>query len=348
MGVALTNATVTVGIPTFNRAPLLAKTIESVLSQTFTDFCLVISDNASTDATPDVVRSFADERIDYARSDRNVGALANFNRLIALAQTEFLVLLPDDDILYPSHLEECLTLLRRSDAIGLAHTAFDLIDSESRVYRRMRPLVTRAPTVIEPRHRALDRLMVSIWPVCSASVMYRTRAIVEAGGLREQDGEFGDLEMWMRIALHWDIGYVARPLTGFRTHSESASNKVGNRNGAAADPGELVLLHARMRYERRMSFLREASIEERSAAALRARASLQLLVEQAGEGLAGREVAARVADLIVDHPRTLSRPALWRLIVAELGGRRARSLLRALTAGPAKGAVASSAPTGVP
>lgn len=329
----MADVTVTVGIPTFNRAALLAETIESVRSQTFTDFRLVISDNASTDATSEVVRSFGDERIKYVRSERNVGALANFNRLIALAGTEFLVLLPDDDILYPSHLEECVSLLRRSPAIGMAHTAFDLLDAESRVYRRMHPLATRAPTAIEPRDRALERLMTSIWPVCSASVMYRTQAIVAAGGLREQDGEFGDLEMWMRIALHWHIGYVARPLTGFRTHAASASNQVGTHAGAAPDPSELVLLHARMRYERRMSFLREAAIEEHRAAALRARAGLELLVEQAGEGLAGREVAMRVAELVVDHPQTLSRAALWRLIAAQLGGRRMRALVRTLAAG---------------
>jgi glycosyltransferase involved in cell wall biosynthesis len=91
-------ATVTVGIPTFNRAPMLEQAIESVLAQTFTGFRLVISDNASTDATTDLVRSFDDGRIEYLRSERNVGATANLNRLIGLADTEFLVLLPDDDL----------------------------------------------------------------------------------------------------------------------------------------------------------------------------------------------------------------------------------------------------------
>jgi hypothetical protein len=340
--------TVTVGIPTFNRARLLAQTIESVLSQTFTGFRLVISDNASTDATPELVRSFDDDRIEYLRSERNVGAIANQNRLIALADTEFLVLLPDDDVLYPGHLGECVELLQRFDTLGLAHTAFDLIDAESRVFGRMRPLPSRSPTVVEPHRRALNRLMVSSWPVCFASVMYRTKAIVDAGGLREQDGQFGDLQLWMRIALHWDFGYVARPLTGFRAHAESASSSVGSHEGAQADERELVLLHAQMRFERRMSFLEDASIEPRRAASLRARARLQLLVEEASEGLATREIASRLSDLVIGHPSIMSRPALWRLIAAQLGGRRGRALLRSLTVARSEGASAPSLPTGSP
>ena len=97
---------VTVGIPTFNRAGWLRESIESVLAQTFTDFRLVVSDNASDDDTPEVVRSFDDDRIHYVRSQRNVGPVGNSRRLIALAETtEFLVLLPDDDVLYPGHLQ---------------------------------------------------------------------------------------------------------------------------------------------------------------------------------------------------------------------------------------------------
>ena len=94
----------TVGIPTYNRSGLLREAIESVLAQTFTDFRLIVSDNASDDDTAEVVRSFGDERIEYARSEHNIGAIGNFNRLIELADTEFLMLLPDDDFLYPDHL----------------------------------------------------------------------------------------------------------------------------------------------------------------------------------------------------------------------------------------------------
>ena len=76
----MSSAKITVGIPTFNRSRLLKQTIETVLAQTFTSFRLIVGDNASEDDTPDVVRSFGDERIDYVRSARNIGAIGSLNR----------------------------------------------------------------------------------------------------------------------------------------------------------------------------------------------------------------------------------------------------------------------------
>ena len=179
---------VTVGIPTFNRAGWLRESIESVLAQTFADFRLIVSDNASDDDTPEVVRSFDDERIHYVRSERNVGPVGNFNRLIALAETEFLVLLPDDDVLYPGHLAATIDVLERFDTVGLVHSAFEFIDAQSRVVRGVEPLGSRSPVKIDRRDRALEYLMVSDWGLCFPSVAYRTKAILEAGGLREEAG----------------------------------------------------------------------------------------------------------------------------------------------------------------
>jgi glycosyltransferase involved in cell wall biosynthesis len=314
---------VTVGIPTFNRSAWLRDTIESVLAQTFTSFRLVVSDNASEDDTPDVVRSIGDERIDYVRAETNVGRIGNFNRLIALADTEYLVLLPDDDVLYPGHLEAAVDALERFDSVGLAHSAFDLIDAQSRVIRRVDPLETRSPVTVETRDQALERLMASAWPICFSSVVYRTKAIVEAGGLREEDEPWGDLQMWMRIALDWDFGYIAKPLAGFRDHAESAT--VGITADQAETPGgnEVAFRHAEIRFQRRMSFVGHAPLDPRKANWLRALATLELLREHTIVGMPSREFVARLVDLVRNYPRIALRPTLWRLVA-----RRVRSGLR--------------------
>src|SRR5215831_17377998 len=88
---------VTVGIPTYNRAEWLRESIASVLAQSYANFQLLISDNASDDTTEEVVASFDDSRIDYVRSVTNVGLVNNFNRLVEFAKGEFLIILPDDD-----------------------------------------------------------------------------------------------------------------------------------------------------------------------------------------------------------------------------------------------------------
>ena len=226
---------VTVGIPTFNRAVWLRETINSVLAQTFTSFRLIVSDNASDDDTSEVVRSFNDKRIHYVRSERNVGAIGNLNRLVALTETEFVVLLPDDDVLYPGHLGAVVELLERFETIGLAHSAFNWIDARSRVVRRENPVISRSPMTIERRDLALERLMVSSVALCFSSVTYRTRAIVDAGGFREQEEPFCDRQLWMRMAVDWDFGYIARPLAGFRTHPEAMTTNIAAQHGVTSE-----------------------------------------------------------------------------------------------------------------
>ena len=188
----------TVGIPTYNRSGFLREAIESVLAQTFTGFRVIVSDNVSDDDTPEVVRSFRDERIDYLRTERNIGPIANLNRLVTLAETEMLVLLPDDDVLKPGHLAAAVEALERFETAGLAHSACDLLDARSRVVGSMAPLPTRgAPVRLEQGEHALGRMMVSDWPICFSSVAYRTRAIIGAGGFRQDEEPFGDLQLWM-------------------------------------------------------------------------------------------------------------------------------------------------------
>ena len=322
----------TVGIPTYNRSGLLRQAIESVLAQTYTDFRLIVSDNASHDDTPDVVRSFDDGRIEYARSETNIGAIGNFNRLIELAESEFLILLPDDDVLYPDHLRTAVEVLERSQRIGLVHTAFDVIDVQSRVTQTVRPVASRAPVKIERQDRALERLMVSAWGICFSSVVYRTKAIADAGGLREDEEPFGDRALWMRIALGWDFGYVSRPLIGFRPHGDTITRSIALEQGLAPDDREF-LLYSRINFDRRTDFLDGASLPSRRRGWLRGLAGLQFLIENAAWGLPSRDVATRLVELIRTEPRLLGRPALWRLIAAQLGGRRVRAALRRMRPG---------------
>jgi hypothetical protein len=321
---------VTVGIPTFNRSGWLRETIACVLAQTYTDFRLVVSDNASTDDTPEVVRAFGDPRIAYVRSARNIGAIGNLNRLIGLAQTEFLVLLPDDDLIYPRHLEASIAALDRFPTAGLVHSAFDLLDAHSQLLKPMRPVETvnplraRSQALREPRARALRRMMVAHWPMCFASVVYRTEAIVAAGGIPEDAGPFADMQLWMRIAQHADYAYLPQRLAGFRLHDQSVSVSVASK----AEAGELASAHSQMRHEQRTAFLDRARPDSREAARLRALAELTFLIERAPSGLTARETAACLAGISRLWPRILLRPALWRLVVAQLGGRRLRAAFR--------------------
>ena len=102
---------ITVCIPTYNRGHFLRESIQSVLDQTFSDFELLISDNASTDDTPEVVASFKDSRIRYYRQPANIGITPNWRFVVSMANTEFVAPLSDDDLYLPDHLAVALAVI---------------------------------------------------------------------------------------------------------------------------------------------------------------------------------------------------------------------------------------------
>jgi glycosyltransferase involved in cell wall biosynthesis len=320
----------TVGIPTYNRSAWLKEAVESVLSQSYTDFRLIISDNASDDDTPQVIAAFADDRIEYVRLDTNVGALRNLNGLIERTTTPFLLLLPDDDVLFPGHLEASMRLLQQHDSIGAVHSAYHRIDDQSRIIGRVDPVSCSGATTIERRDSAMERLMTSNSLLGFPSVIYRTQAISAAGGFQEDLGLFCDRTLWMRMVLDWDLGYLAEPLVGQRAHPQTATAGIASDGGDASGRHAQSMVYAQMNFDQRIGFLGEAAISRSRFKRLRALATLQLLIDEAYAGLGSGDVAARLAQIVRDYPPSLMFSPLWRLVLAQMGGRRIAQSSRGL------------------
>ena len=126
--------TLTVGVPVYNGERYLEQAVRSVLDQSFTDFELVISDNASTDGTGDIARALAagDERVTYRRNARNIGLAANNNLLVHIARGRLFKWAPCDDELRPGYLDRCVTALDADPTVVLAYTQTDFVDADSR------------------------------------------------------------------------------------------------------------------------------------------------------------------------------------------------------------------------
>ena len=121
---------VSVGLPVYNGERYLEVALDSLLSQTFSDFELIICDNASTDRTADICRQYAlqDDRINYSRNSANIGAMNNFNRTFGLATGEFFRWVGYYDISLPGYLEACVQTLDDDPAAVLCHTRTILIN----------------------------------------------------------------------------------------------------------------------------------------------------------------------------------------------------------------------------
>lgn len=125
------NPRVSVGLPVYNGEQYVEEAIKSTLSQTFTDFELVISDNASTDRTPEICKDYAsrDGRIRYYRNDSNLGAAKNFNRVFELSRGEYFKWAAHDDLCHPSFIEVCVRALDSSPDAVLCFGKTKIIDN---------------------------------------------------------------------------------------------------------------------------------------------------------------------------------------------------------------------------
>jgi glycosyltransferase involved in cell wall biosynthesis len=333
LGHRVNGATVTVGIPTFNRADLLRQAIESVLAQTYDNFRLLVSDNASTDETHEAVASFDDARLTYVRADRNIGMIGNFNRLIALAETEFLTLLPDDDRLYPDYLSSVIAVLQRHPRAGLVHTAVDEIGLDSRV-RKYAPRLAEPndPWTVEAGSRFLERSMTST-VICQSSATYRTRAIREARGMTTSEEPFADVPLFMRIAQNWDIAYLHRPLVGFRVHDATVTAGLAPRGDGESAARDRLLIYGQIMYERRMGFLDKAGLPRRVTDRYRSLARLRYLADRAGLGVPSQQTWVDFGQVVRTYPRILINPAALRFMAAQLGGRSMRHAASRLSVG---------------
>lgn len=114
---------ISVGMPVYNGEDYIASSIQSILDQTYSDFELIISDNASSDGTEAICREFAtkDSRIRYYRNAENLGAARNYNRLVDLARARYFRWSNADDLLHPTLHERCLEVLESNSAAVLSY-----------------------------------------------------------------------------------------------------------------------------------------------------------------------------------------------------------------------------------
>ncbi len=122
---------VTIAMPVYNGEEYIREALDSVLSQTFDNLEIIISDNASTDKTEDICREYAENNshIRYYRNDKNVGAIENFNRLFALSNGKYFQWVSYDDKWSPNFIEECVAALEKDNSIVLCYGKTEFINS---------------------------------------------------------------------------------------------------------------------------------------------------------------------------------------------------------------------------
>jgi len=154
---------VSVGLFVYNGERFIEETLRSILNQTFTDFELIISDNASTDRTGEIAEAYAkrDDRIRYYRSEKNMGAGWNVRRVYELATGKYFKQSAADDLLEPDFLQRCVEILERDPDCVVAYASTKEIDANGTFIKNyVTPLKVDSN---DPVARFREMLLVSSW-----------------------------------------------------------------------------------------------------------------------------------------------------------------------------------------
>jgi glycosyltransferase involved in cell wall biosynthesis len=202
---------VSVVIPTRNRVEFLPTALRSVLDQTFQDFEIIVVDDASTDATPELRQEFHDSKIHWLRHDRPRGGAAARNTGIAHSRGEYIAFLDDDDEWYPDKLARQMEVMLGSESqVGAVYTGYVIVDRTSGSVRGR---------MIPTQRGNLHNKLLESNPIGGASSVLLKRAVLEKVGLFDESlPSFQDRDLWIRISREFHFDYVQDPLLNYFDH----------------------------------------------------------------------------------------------------------------------------------
>jgi len=226
-------AAVSVVVPSFNYARFLRERIDGILAQTRQDFELILIDDASTDGSQAVLQSYADPpRVRVVLGEQNSGSpFVQWNRGVALARAPYVWIAEADDTAEPDLLARLTAVLDANPNVGLVHCGFRRIDDDGRVlgdsatwFGEIEPgrwdadfVAPGESELVHFRHRNL---------IGNASgVVFRRELFVALGGAAEGYRLAGDWDLWVRMLLRSDVGFVAAPLNRWRWHGQSVRHR---------------------------------------------------------------------------------------------------------------------------
>ncbi|WP_413287827.1 glycosyltransferase family 2 protein [Bdellovibrio sp. HCB337] len=228
-------------IPCYNSEKTIGETIQSALKQTYSNFIIRVLDNASTDRTLQIVESFKDERITIYRSEKNIGAIANFDRCIELACGKYTEIFHADEVYEPEIVARQVESLESNPEAGVAFTEAFLIDSESKAFGQTsvaRYLGREKGQTVLLNYEELFPVILRAgnFLLCSGALV---RTEIYQKEIQKWNGQqfltSCDLDVWLRILEQHKILIILENLMSTRTSQTQASYLELKRNTNRAD-----------------------------------------------------------------------------------------------------------------
>lgn len=207
---------VSIGLPVYNGEAYLEEAIDSVLGQTFSDFVLIISDNASDDRTYEICQSYAkaDSRVRYLRNTENIGAARNYDRVWHESSTKYFKWLAHDDRILPDYLAKTIEVLEGDESIILCNSIVDYIDEHGSHLGYYESVIKHA-TGEYPADRLAALVLRMHTCVDFFGVIRREKMV---GSLLHQAYRGSDRAFLAQMAIRGRFFQIPEPLVQMRQH----------------------------------------------------------------------------------------------------------------------------------
>lgn len=220
------NPTVSVIIPTYNRANLVGKAIKSVLSQTYQDFEIIVIDDGSTDNTEETVKSFNNFKIRYICHSDNRGISAARNTGIRASRGEYIALLDSDDEWLPEKLDKQIKILQDGPPeLGVVYSDLLYIDENGKNMNKLR----------NPKKEGYiyEDLLGENCIGPPSTLLIRKECFHKVGLFDDLVNGMEDWDLSIRIAKYYRFSHIKIPLMKYRLHSNQISKNLRVKNIAA-------------------------------------------------------------------------------------------------------------------
>ncbi len=216
----LTAPLISIGIPAYKRVRYLPETLESILSQDYPNFEILISDDSEDVDVRRIADSYQSERIRYQENRPPLGIVPKLNELVQKARGDWMLILCDDDALEPGYLSALAKLAASNDRASLIYTRFKLVDAEGRLMREDAVTETEF-TPYEFASRVFD-LDNPIFSMNISGIAFRPKQFAELGGFKDYHKSFhSDSFAWFQLAAAGGALCDPRALCRIRLHHGS-------------------------------------------------------------------------------------------------------------------------------
>lgn len=213
-------ARVSVLTSVYNGEKYLKEAIESILSQTFSDFEFIIVNDNSTDSSLEIIKSFKDDRINLVENKENLGLTKSLNKGLKLAKGDYIARMDADDISEPTRFEKQVKVLEENPEYTVVGSNMVLINENGEILEDM--IYPQTP------EENLGNIFFAN-TIVHSSAMFRREFVLKLGGYNEEYKKSQDYDLWLSIIENGGQLYnIQEYLLKYRTHSDSITSKFGS------------------------------------------------------------------------------------------------------------------------